>query len=345
MKAYFDKSINRFFAWLESIPGNLAIPGPSREDEISYWRERVLQVLVVTGLVMGFLVLLVSAIFLVRAGYWKLAIFDVLIYTALGAVMLLRSSGYLLRTFLILATMYALGVWLAATLGLLSGGPSWLFAFAVIAGILLDLKAAAWAIVLNTLTLTVLGWMCYHGWVAEGQPFFPTVPRAIASGVNFIFLNALIAFSIAQFTRGLQITLAKAHLAQEALRHEIVVRKQIARSLKESEEKYRLLAENMSDVLWSLDMDLRVTYISPVATTLLGWSDEELKMLGLAGTMTPESLEKILALYRQRKEAVELGAVLVEWPDRAGDRLPADALIVRLDMAAAPDARRVRIEG
>jgi tRNA threonylcarbamoyl adenosine modification protein YjeE len=44
-------------------------------------------------------------------------------------------------------------------------------------------------------------------------------------------------------------------------------------------------------------------------------------------------------------EAVERGAVLVEWPDRAGDRLPADALIVRLDMAAAPDARRVRIEG
>ena len=199
-----------------------------------------------------------------------MAIFDVIIYTILGAVMVLRSSGYALRTFLILATMYTLGVWLSITLGLLSGGPSWLFAFAVIAGILLDLKAAAWAILLNTVTLAVLGWMCQQGWAAVGQPFFPSVQRALLSGVNFIFLNALIAFSIAQFTRGLQITLAKAHLAQESLRHEIVVRKQIARSLKESEEKYRLLAENMSDVLWSLDMDLRVTYISPVVATALG---------------------------------------------------------------------------
>jgi PAS domain S-box-containing protein len=306
MKAYLDKSINRFFAWLESIPGNLAIPGPSREEEISYWRERVLQVLVVTGLVMGFLVLLVSAIFLVRSGYWQLAVFDVLIYTLLGAVMLLRSSGYLLRTFLILATMYLLGVWLSVTLGLLSGGPSWLFAFAVIAGILLDLKAAAWAIVINTATLAVLGWMCQQGWVAVGQPFFPNGHRALLSGVNFIFLNALIAFSIAQFTRGLQITLAKAHLAQEALRHEIVVRKQTARSLKESEEKYRLLAENLSDILWSVDMDLRVTYISPVYQRLLGWTAEDQKQMGLAGTMTPESLEKVMALYHQKLEQAEI---------------------------------------
>lgn len=306
MKAFWDKSINRFLVWLESIPGNLAIPGPSREEEISYWRERVLQVLVVTGLVMGFIVLLVSAIFLVKTGYWQLAVFDAIIYTILGAVLVLRSSGYLLRTYVILATMYTLGAWLIMTLGLLSGGPSWLFAFAVIAGILLDLKAAAWAIMLNTVTLVALGWMNQLGWMAMGQPSFPGVQRALLSGVNFIFLNALIAFSIAQFTRGLQITLAKAHLAHEALRHEILVRKQIARSLKESEEKYRLLAENMSDVLWSLDMDLRVTYISPVVTTLLGWSSEEQKTLGLAGTMTPESLEKVLALYRQKKEEAEI---------------------------------------
>ncbi len=306
MKAYLDKGINRFFGWLESIPGNLAIPGPSREDEISYWRERVLQVLVVTGLVMGFIVLLVSAIFLVRSGYWQVAVFDAVVYTIMGAVLVLRSSGYALRTFLILATMYALGVWLSITLGLLSGGPSWLFAFAVIAGILLDLKAAAWAILINTVTLAVLGWMCRQGWVAVGQPFFPSAHRALLSGVNFIFLNALIAFSIAQFTRGLQITLAKAHLAHESLRHEIVVRKQIARSLKESEEKYRLLAENMSDVLWSLDMDLRVTYISPAVAALLGWSGEEQKRLGLAGTMTRESLEKLLTLYRETKEEAEI---------------------------------------
>ncbi len=306
MKAYLDKSINRFFGWLENIHGNLAIPGPFREEEISYWRERVLQVIVVTGLIMGLLVLLISAFFLVKSGYWQLALFDALIYLSIGAVMLLRSSSYFLRSFLILATMYALGIWLIITLGLLSGGPSWLFAFAVIAGILLDIKAAVWAILLNTLTLGLLGWMTHQGWVAADQPFFPTIHRAILSGVNFIFLNALIAFSIAQFTRGLQITLAKAHLAQEALRHEIIVRKQTARSLKESEEKYRLLAENMSDVLWSLDMDLNVTYISPVFKRLLGWSDEEQKTLGLAGTMTPESLEKILDLYNQRLTEAEI---------------------------------------
>lgn len=38
-------------------------------------------------------------------------------------------------------------------------------------------------------------------------------------------------------------------------------------------------------------------------------------------------------------------AVLVEWPDRAAERLPEDALIVALDAGASPLARRVRLLG
>lgn len=36
-------------------------------------------------------------------------------------------------------------------------------------------------------------------------------------------------------------------------------------------------------------------------------------------------------------EALEEGALLVEWPERAGDRLPADRLTIRLDL---PDPAR-----
>lgn len=44
-------------------------------------------------------------------------------------------------------------------------------------------------------------------------------------------------------------------------------------------------------------------------------------------------------------EALADGAVLVEWPDRAGDRLPDDALIVVIEPGATPEARRVRLDG
>lgn len=42
-------------------------------------------------------------------------------------------------------------------------------------------------------------------------------------------------------------------------------------------------------------------------------------------------------------EAIRDGAVIVEWPDRAGERLPEDALILALDMGPTPDARRLRL--
>jgi N-acetylmuramate 1-kinase len=42
-------------------------------------------------------------------------------------------------------------------------------------------------------------------------------------------------------------------------------------------------------------------------------------------------------------EAIRDGAVLVEWPDRVGDRLPDDTLIIALDMGPTPQARRARL--
>ncbi len=42
-------------------------------------------------------------------------------------------------------------------------------------------------------------------------------------------------------------------------------------------------------------------------------------------------------------EAIRDGAVIVEWPDRAGDRLPPDAAILALDMGDGALARRLRL--
>ncbi|MCX7646221.1 MAG: tRNA (adenosine(37)-N6)-threonylcarbamoyltransferase complex ATPase subunit type 1 TsaE [Rhodobacteraceae bacterium] len=44
-------------------------------------------------------------------------------------------------------------------------------------------------------------------------------------------------------------------------------------------------------------------------------------------------------------EAAETAILLVEWPDRLGDRAPAGALTVALAPAAAPEARHVSLRG
>ena len=68
-------------------------------------------------------------------------------------------------------------------------------------------------------------------------------------------------------------------------------RERTEESLKESENKYRLLADNVNDVIFVLDMNLNFTYVSPSTKILRGYEPEESMKLSLTETLAPSSME------------------------------------------------------
>lgn len=61
--------------------------------------------------------------------------------------------------------------------------------------------------------------------------------------------------------------------------------------LRRSDELYHLLAENVSDVIWTLDTELRYTYVSPSVERQRGFKAEEVISQSLKDTLSPESYE------------------------------------------------------
>ncbi|MFY9399569.1 MAG: PAS domain S-box protein [Desulfomonilia bacterium] len=73
-----------------------------------------------------------------------------------------------------------------------------------------------------------------------------------------------------------------------------------------SEELYRLLTENMHDVIWVIDTSLNYLYISPSVERLRGYTVQEAMNQSLKQFVTPESYRRIMAalaeeLERERK--------------------------------------------
>ena len=75
------------------------------------------------------------------------------------------------------------------------------------------------------------------------------------------------------------------------LSHDITDRRKAEKALKESENKYRLLADNVDDVIFVLDINLNYTYASPSVKTLTGYEPEEFLNLRFSETVTPASLD------------------------------------------------------
>ena len=128
---------------------------------------------------------------------------------------------------------------------------------------------------------------------------------------------------------------------------EISARHEMEQAAQRSEERYRMLAEQTSDVIWTLDLAThRFTYVSPSVERLRGFSAREVMAETMENSLTQESLVKVNAILASSLERLAKGddsaryaTVEIEQPHKNGGVVSAEVVTtLLLDEAGNPYA-------
>jgi PAS domain S-box-containing protein len=122
------------------------------------------------------------------------------------------------------------------------------------------------------------------------------------------------------------------------------------RALHASEVHHRLLAENVRDVIWTSDLDLRFTYVSPAVLQVTGYTVDEALTQTIDTLLTPSSREQVVqALARELSSATSTPRY--EWPARnlEIEQVRKDGRVIWVEVSAGllrgPDGRPVGLLG
>ncbi len=297
------------------------------KDGFRYWQERILRSFLLVGVLLGIIPYVLSSWYAVQHALTPVFFLST---AAMGTGLYLLLSprpSFLWRAFITLANVHFIGLYVLYFFGMFSGGPAWLFFFAVLAALLLGLRAAMLAVVLNGVAFAAITALSHLGVIATG-PISPHSPaRTVGILVNFLMINAMTGISVAVMVHALKKMVERATAAKnqilaerEALREtearlkaEVEIRRETEKALRHSEQRHRVMAESIHDVIWGMDLTMHYTYIGPAATRVHGWSAEELKSITVDRVLTPDSLQKAADAIASRLAALENGAPL-HWP-------------------------------
>lgn len=93
------------------------------------------------------------------------------------------------------------------------------------------------------------------------------------------------------------------------------------KALFNSEEKYRLITENINDIICKLDVKLKLTYFSSSIYNMLGYSINEIDSISLKDITTPNTYYKIISKFNKEKRLIRKA------PENTWTNIPFEAVL------------------
>lgn len=105
---------------------------------------------------------------------------------------------------------------------------------------------------------------------------------------------------------------------------EITKRKQAERQLRESEQKLRMIIENMNHVIFQIDIAGRILYISPNLRAMYGYTPEELIGKNVSSVMPGREMSKALSVIAKLFTGKPVRNLEIDLQDKSGNTIPTE---------------------
>ena len=149
-------------------------------------------------------------------------------------------------------------------------------------------------------------------WVLAGR-----VLTVVAYGS---FLVGLMASVYVTFRREEEVS-ATIQKANEALAHEVKIRRQAERVLQQEEERLQDFLDNANDLIQSTDPDGRILYVNGAWKRTLGYDDAEIRNLNILAVVHPEAREGFKRVMSRVFQGESVSDFEVTFQARSGEKV------------------------
>lgn len=256
----------------------------------NHWREKVLYMLVIVTITLGFIFYLIGAFDNIKNGLWM--VFAACSWAYLGTLIIffMPRLQFSIRALVISLSVYFIGISTIYDVGPFLAAREWFFFFSIIASLSLGWTGAILSIATNLLTFIGIGVLIQMGFwenvlnVDNGPLYW----YLIVMDLGFINVCATVLITIffihiARSDRAAktysQLLLKEGQKLAETNRKlamEVEDRRTVTRALRESEEKYRTILESIKDAYFEVDLKGNLTFFNKTLRDRLEYSENAL---------------------------------------------------------------------